>query len=66
MRRSGYRAASPLAFVLEQSGYRKFLPMTDPVVKACQNGGHAMEDHIEDVLDMVGLRAIVSLPGPVL
>ncbi len=35
-------------------------------MKACQNGGHPMEDHIEDVLDMVGVRAIISLPGAVL
>lgn len=45
--------ARPLARVLEYSEYRHFLPVVDRAVEACQNSGQAVEDHFEDILDMV-------------
>jgi len=45
--------ARPLARVLEYSEYRHFLPVIDRAVEACQNSGQAVEDHFEDILDMV-------------
>lgn len=45
--------ARQLAVVLEYSQYRHFLPVIDKAKEACRNSGQALEDHIEDVLNMV-------------
>jgi len=45
--------ARKLANVLEYSEYRHFLPVIERAKEACGNSGHSIEDHFEDILDMV-------------
>lgn len=45
--------ARQLAKVLEYSEYRHFQPVIERASEACRNSGHSVEDHFEDVLDMV-------------
>lgn len=45
--------ARQLAKVLEYSEYRHFQPVIERAREACRNSGHPVEDHFEDVLDMV-------------
>ena len=47
--------ARRLAKVLEYSEYRHFQPVIERAKEACRNSGHAIEDHFEDVLDMVDI-----------
>lgn len=60
-----YWRARQLAKVLEYSEYRHFLPVIERAKEACRNSGHAVEDHFEDVLDMVeiGSGAMRQLAG---
>lgn len=46
-------SARQLSKVLDYSEYRHFLPVIDRARDACQNSNHRIEDHFEDVLDMV-------------
>lgn len=48
-----YWRARQLAKVLEYSEYRHFLPVIERAKEACRNSAHMVEDHFEDVLDMV-------------
>lgn len=48
-----YWSARKLAKVLDYSEYRHFLPVIERAREACKNSGHALADHIEDILDMV-------------
>lgn len=50
-----YWSARKLAKVLDYSEYRHFLPVIERAREACQNSGHALADHIEDILDMVSI-----------
>ena len=50
-----YWSARKLAKVLDYSEYRHFLPVIERAREACQNSGHPVADHIEDVLDMVAI-----------
>lgn len=45
--------ARPLAKVLDYSEYRHFLPVVERAREACRNSGHPVEDHFEDILEMV-------------
>ena len=45
--------ARQLAKVLEYSEYRHFQPVIERAKESCRNSGHVVEDHFEDVLDMV-------------
>jgi len=45
--------ARPLAKVLDYSEYRHFLPVLERAREACKNSGQPVDDHFEDVLDMV-------------
>ncbi|WP_301100371.1 DNA damage-inducible protein D [Propionivibrio sp.] len=47
--------ARQLAKVLEYSEYRHFQPVIERAKESCRNSGHAVEDHFEDVLDMVDI-----------
>ncbi|PWK38984.1 DNA damage-inducible protein D [Cupriavidus plantarum] len=51
--------ARALAKVLDYSEYRHFLPVIERAREASRNSGHEVEDHFEDVLEMVeiGSRA---------
>ncbi|MCE7923292.1 MAG: DNA damage-inducible protein D [Haliscomenobacteraceae bacterium CHB4] len=48
-----YWSARDLAKVLEYSEYRHFLPAIERAKEACQNSGHNLADHFEDILEMV-------------
>jgi DNA-damage-inducible protein D len=48
-----YWAARKLARVLDYSEYRHFPPVLERAREACRQSQHAVEDHFEDVLDMV-------------
>jgi len=47
--------ARKLAKILEYSEYRHFLPVIEKAKEACRNSGHAVRDHFEDILGMVGI-----------
>jgi len=47
--------ARQLAKVLEYSEYRHFQPVIERAKEACRNSGYPVEDHFEDVLDMVDI-----------
>ena len=44
-----------LAKVLEYSEYRHFQPVIERAKEACRNSGQPVDDHFEDVLDMVDI-----------
>lgn len=46
-------SARQLAKVLEYSEYRHFIPVIEKAKEACKNSGNTIEDHFEDVLEMV-------------
>ncbi|MEI8102923.1 MAG: DNA damage-inducible protein D [Chlorobium sp.] len=45
--------ARKLSKTLDYSEYRHFIPVVERAKEACQNSGHGVADHFEDVLDMV-------------
>ena len=47
--------ARELGSVLGYSQYRHFLPVLERAREACRNSGQVVDDHIEDVLTMVGI-----------
>jgi DNA-damage-inducible protein D len=47
--------ARQLAQVLEYSQYRHFLPVLERAREACRNSGQRVQDHMEDILTMVGI-----------
>lgn len=48
-----YWLARQLARTLDYSEYRHFVPVIDRAKESCANSGHPVQDHFEDVLDMV-------------
>lgn len=50
-----YWSARDLAKALEYSEYRHFLPVIERAKEACRNSGQRIEDHFEDVLEMITL-----------
>lgn len=48
-------SARKLAKVLEYSEYRHFVPVIERAKEACRNSGHMIEDHYEDILEMVDI-----------
>lgn len=47
--------ARQLAVVLDYSQYRHFLPVIERAKDACRQSGQSVDDHIEDVLNMVDI-----------
>lgn len=47
--------ARQLASVLDYSQYRHFLPVIERAKEACRNSGQSVDDHIEEVLNMVAI-----------
>lgn len=47
--------ARDLARALEYSEYRHFQPVIERAKEACRNSGQPVEDHFEDILDMVDI-----------
>ncbi|MEI6846702.1 MAG: DNA damage-inducible protein D [Chlorobiaceae bacterium] len=45
--------ARKLSRILDYSEYRHFLPVVERAKDACQNSGHEVTDHFEDILEMV-------------
>jgi len=50
-----YWSARDLGRTLEYSEYRFFLPVLEKAKIACQNSGFAIEDHFEDIHDMISI-----------
>ena len=50
---SEYWTSRTLWKVLEYTEYRHFLPVIDKAKLACENSGQRIEDHFEDILEMV-------------
>lgn len=48
-------SARKLAKTLEYSEYRHFLPVIEKAKDACRNSAHSIEDHFEDILEMVNI-----------
>lgn len=48
-----YWTSRSLWKVLEYTEYRHFLPVIDKAKVACENSGQRIEDHFEDILEMV-------------
>ena len=46
-------SARDLSKVLEYSEYRHFTPVIERAKEACTNSGQSLEDHFEDILEMV-------------
>ena len=66
-----YWTSRDLAKVLEYSECRHFIPAAKKAKEACDNSGHKVEDHFEDILDMVGIgsgaeRAIENIKQQIL
>ena len=59
-----YWMARPLGKVLDYSEYRHFLPVVNRAREACQNSGQRVEDHFEDVLEMVEIGSSARRPLP--
>ena len=47
--------ARELAKVLDYSEYRHFLPVIERAKEACRTSGYPIEDHFEDILEMVDI-----------
>ena len=50
-----YWSARDLSLILGYSEYRHFLPVISKARIACSNSGHSVENHFEDILDMVSI-----------
>lgn len=50
-----YWTSRALWKVLEYTEYRHVLPVVEKAKLACRNSGQRVEDHFEDILEMVGL-----------
>lgn len=48
--------------VLEYTEYRHFLPVIEKAKIACQNSGQRVEDHFEEILEMVGIGSGAERP----
>ncbi|MDE7166389.1 MAG: DNA damage-inducible protein D [Bacteroidaceae bacterium] len=48
--------------VLEYTEYRHFFPVIEKAKIACQNSGQRVEDHFEDILEMVGIGSGAERP----
>ena len=57
-----YWTSRALWKILEYTEYRHFLPVIEKAKLACQNSGQRIEDHFEDVLEMVGIGSGAERP----
>lgn len=55
-------SARALARLLEYSEYRHFIPVLDRAREACVNSRQSVEDHFEDVLEMVKIGSGRTMP----
>jgi DNA-damage-inducible protein D len=57
-----YWSARDMAKVLEYTDFRNFLKVIDKAKIACKNSGHPVEDHFEDILEMVPIGSGTERP----
>lgn len=57
-----YWTSRTLWKVLEYTEYRHFLPVIDKAKLACENSGQRIEDHFEDILEMVQIGSGAKCP----
>ena len=57
-----YWTARTLWKVLEYTEYRHFLPVIDKAKIACRNSGQNVDDHFEDILEMVEIGSGAERP----
>lgn len=55
-----YWSARDLAKVLQYSEYRHFLPVVEKAILACKNSGQPIENHLEEILEMVDIGSGAS------
>ena len=55
-------SARELARVLEYSEFRHFLPVLEKAREACLNSAHRVEDHFEQILEMVSIGSGAQRP----
>jgi DNA-damage-inducible protein D len=55
-------SARELARVLEYSEFRHFLPVIEKAREACLNSAHRVEDHFEQILEMVSIGSGAQRP----
>ena len=55
-------SARDLARVLEYSEFRHFLPVIEKAREACLNSAHRVEDHFEQILEMVSIGSGAQRP----
>jgi DNA-damage-inducible protein D len=55
-------SARDLARVLEYSEFRHFLPVIEKAREACLNSNHRVEDHFEQILEMVSIGSGAQRP----
>ena len=55
-------SARELARVLEYSEFRHFLPVVEKAREACLNSAHRVEDHFEQILEMVSIGSGAQRP----
>lgn len=55
-------SARDLARVLEYSEFRHFLPVIEKAREACLKSSHRVEDHFEQILEMVGIGSGAQRP----
>jgi DNA-damage-inducible protein D len=62
--RSGveFWSARELARILEYSEFRHFLPVIEKAREACLNSAHRIEDHFEQILEMVSIGSGAQRP----
>ena len=48
-----YWTSRSLWKILEYTEYRHFLPVIEKAKLACENSGQRVEDHFEDILEMI-------------
>jgi DNA-damage-inducible protein D len=53
-------SARELSKILDYSEYRHFAPVLERAKEACLNSGQAVEDHFEEILDMVKIGSGAS------
>ena len=59
---SDFWSARELARVLEYSEFRHFLPVIEKAREACLNSAHRVEDHFEQILEMVSIGSGAQRP----
>ncbi|MBF0477995.1 MAG: DNA damage-inducible protein D [Candidatus Omnitrophica bacterium] len=57
-----YWSARDISNILGYSEYRHFIPVIAKAKTACRNSGYSVEDHFEDILDMVSIGSGAKRP----